>query len=185
MARPHSNPEANLAGRIGLAVRCVGFAVLAVGLSNLLLVPVIQDSWMPLLQDGIASTSGSILSAIGLEARVKGVLVLMEGGAVRVTNVCSGLDMWICLASAIIVVRASPRDKVMGIFVSFVAVSAINLLRVVGLASVVGRYPDVFEWTHYYFWPGVILAACLAILIVFMQRVARQGPGSTAQLQLE
>ncbi len=179
MAERETHPSARPGDLRDLSIRCGVFAVLVVGLSNLLVSPGFHEVVMPPLQNAIAQISGGLLAAFGLEPHVEGQLIRMQGGAVRVTQVCSGLDMWVCLASAFIVLRTPLRQKLLAIAAAFAAVSIVNLLRVVGLASVVGRSPELFDWSHYYFWPGVILVSTVVILISGMQRVTdRAADGS-------
>ena len=89
---------------------------------------------MPALREGLASVAGALLSVFGFEARVDGTLIALPTGSVRVTSACSGLDAWVCLASAIAVFPASPRAKVQGLAASMVALMLLNFARVLSLA---------------------------------------------------
>jgi len=150
--------------RLSIGARCVVFVLLAIGSSVVLLSDPVQTNLMPRYQVVLAELAGAILSGVGIEVRVDGILLHTAHGAVRVTNACSGFDAWLCLVSAIVVSPAAWRDRMRGIAVTFVALAGLNLLRVVTLAATVGGHSRLFDFGHYHFWPAAIVVACVLLL---------------------
>lgn len=148
--------------------RCIVFALLVVASSNLLLSQTVDQGLMPALREGLASVAGALLSVFGFAARVDGTLIALPTGSVRVTSACSGFDAWVCVASAIVVFPARLRAKLQGLAASMLALMLLNFARVLSLAMLVDTSRTLFDWSHYYLWPGLILLSCLATLFAWI-----------------
>jgi exosortase/archaeosortase family protein len=162
--------------RGALWLRSAVYVALVVALSNLLLLDVVDRTLLEPVRRGIASAAGGVLALLHDNVRVVGQRVFLGGSAVEIVNSCTGIDVGVFLASAMLVFPAPWRERALGIAAAFAIVFATNFLRVLTLCWLNYDSPRAFEIVHVYVWPAFISAVCLATLLVWIQRVpARDG----------
>ena len=59
--------------------------------------------------------------------------------------------------------------RVAAIVLRFLAVQAINILRIISLFYLGNWNMDVFAWVHLYRWPALIMLDVLIVFIVFLR----------------
>ncbi len=104
---------------------------------------------------------------------MNGERVFLSSSAVQIVNSCTGVDVAVFLASAVLVFPASWSARLKGVVLSFVVVFIVNFLRVLTLCYFVNSSAELFELTHIYIWPAFITLVCLATLLFWIQSVAQ------------
>jgi exosortase/archaeosortase family protein len=155
-----------------LWLRSAVYVLIAVGLSNLLVNEAIDQGPIALVRESIASAAASVLRFFGTSATAVGDRVQMTRGAVQIVNACTGFDVSILLSAAILVFPATWRARLLGVLIAFAVLMPLNFLRVLTLAWAVNSRPDVFELSHYYIWPTIVIVVCLATLLGWIQLLA-------------
>ena len=158
-------------GRGALWLRSAVYVALVVALSNLLLLDAVDRSLLEPVRLGIASAAGHVLALVHENVRVVGQRVFVDGSAVEIVNSCTGIDVGVFLASAMLVFPAPWRARLQGIAAAFAIVFAVNFVRVLTLCWLNADAPRAFEVVHVYVWPLFISAVCLATLLVWIQLV--------------
>jgi exosortase/archaeosortase family protein len=157
--------------RRALWLRSAVYIALVVALSNALLLDAVDRSLLEPVRKAIASAAGGVLSLLHDNVRVVGQRVFLGGSAVEIVNSCTGIDVGVFLASAMLVFPAPWRARVQGIAAAFAIVFAVNFVRVLTLCWLNSDAPRAFEIVHVYVWPLFISAVCLATLLVWIQLV--------------
>ncbi len=157
--------------RGALWLRSAVYVALVVVLSNLLLLDVVDRGLLEPVRLGIASAAGHVLALVFDNVRVVGQRVFVGGSAVEIVNSCTGIDVGVFLASAMLVFPAPWRARALGVLAAFAIVFAVNFLRVLTLCWLNADSPSAFELVHVYVWPALISAVCLATLLVWIQLV--------------
>jgi exosortase/archaeosortase family protein len=157
--------------------RVLLFIALVVAVSGLLASGVVEASALVPLRRAIAAGAAAVLGGAGLEARGEGVFVHLAAGSVEIVDSCTGLDVWLILASAMLAFPASWRARAVGIALAGGVVLGANFLRVLVLCTLVGSEPALFDVVHGYAWPVLMIAACLAVSLYWMQSIALVGEG--------
>jgi exosortase/archaeosortase family protein len=157
--------------RGALWLRSAVYVALVVGLSNLLLLDAVDRAVLEPVRLGIASTAGFVLALVHDGVRVVGQRVFLGGSAVEIVNSCTGIDVGMFLAAAMLVFPAPWRTRALGVLAAFAIVFAVNFLRVLTLCWLNATSPPTFELVHVYVWPAFISGVCLATLLVWIQRV--------------
>jgi exosortase/archaeosortase family protein len=114
-----------------------------------------------------------VLSLVFEGVRVIGERVYVGVAAVEIVNSCTGVDVSIFLASAILVYPAPWRARALGMLAAFALVLAVNFLRVLTLCWLNAQSPPAFELVHVYVWPAFIAAFCLGALLLWIHGVER------------
>ncbi|MGH2897191.1 MAG: archaeosortase/exosortase family protein, partial [Solirubrobacteraceae bacterium] len=119
--------------RGGLWLRSAVYVALVVGLSNLLLLDSVDRVLLEPVRFAIASAAGHVLSLVHDDVRVVGERVFLGASAVDIENTCTGVDVGMFLASAMLVFPAPWRTRAQGVVAAFAIVLAVNFVRVLTL----------------------------------------------------
>ncbi|MEZ5452872.1 MAG: exosortase H [Thiothrix sp.] len=129
--------------------------------------------WTSLLAD----TSGWLMSAFDPNVAASGKVVrsTLNGFAVSIEPGCNGVEAMIVLLSAIIAFPAPLAYKVKGLWWGFLAIQAMNLLRIISLFYLGQWSRELFDWTHLYIWQALIMLDALVVFLIWI----RYLPGET------
>ncbi len=167
-ARVSREPAGRGSG-VALALRALLYLALVVGLSNLLLVDALDRTVLAHVRDGVAYLAAAVLSLFRADVRASGGRVFVGGSAVEIVNGCTGLDVGIFLACAMLVFPAPWRARLRGAALAFVIVFFVNFLRVLTLCVLNESSQAAFEIVHVYVWPAFISLVCLATLLAWIR----------------
>jgi exosortase H (IPTLxxWG-CTERM-specific) len=91
------------------------------------------------------------------------------GFGVRIERGCNGVEAVIILFAAIFSFPSPFKHKVIGFLIGFVAIQALNLVRIVSLFYL-GQWNQVaFEWFHLYLWQALIILDALVVWLVWLR----------------
>ncbi|HPK31058.1 exosortase H [Ottowia sp.] len=102
------------------------------------------------------------------------------GFGVSIEPGCNGVEATIVLVAAMLAFPSSWKMKAWGIGLGFIAVQAVNLLRVVTLFFLGQWNFKVFEFAHLYMWQALIMLDVLVVWLLWMRVVARRDPAAPA-----
>ena len=96
-----------------------------------------------------------------------------SGFGVRIERGCNGVEALIILFAAIFAFPAPLRNKLIGFAIGFVAIQALNLVRIISLFYL-GQWNQVaFEWFHLYLWQALIILDALVVWLVWLRTLPR------------
>ena len=159
-----------------MLIRSAVYVATVVLASNLILLEFFDGTVGAFMRRGMAEASAFTISALGFKARALGANVFLSRSSVEIVNSCTGVDVSIFLAAAVLVFPASWRAKARGVLLSVVVVVGLNFLRVLTLCFFIDTNTELFELSHYYIWPAFIILACLATLLVWIQSLDLEKP---------
>jgi exosortase H (IPTLxxWG-CTERM-specific) len=117
-----------------------------------------------------ATVGGLLLNLLSFKATVSGTLLQVEGFAVRIDDVCTGIFVLAIYLSAILAYPSRPAEKAKGFLLGASSILSLNLIRVVSLMYV-GRYlPAFFETAHLLVWQSLIIFAALLVWMYWTKR---------------
>ena len=152
------------------------FCVLLLGLFTLELVrPVEQYVILPFTA-GIADVSTFLIRLFDDDAIAYGKVIqsTSTGFAVSIERGCNGIEAVIILASAIFAFPAPWKHKLAGFAIGFVAIQALNLVRIISLFYL-GQYSHTwFEWFHLYLWQALIILDALVVWLLWLRYLPRR-----------
>lgn len=125
------------------------------------------SGWLILLWDDKVVTEGVIIRS------------LENGFAVAIAPGCDGIEAVIILLAAVLAFPAPWKHKLAGILIGFVAIQALNLVRIISLFYM-GQWSQVaFDWFHLYLWQALIVLDALAVWLIWLRylpKPVRQAP---------
>jgi exosortase H (IPTLxxWG-CTERM-specific) len=153
---------------------------LAVLFSLELLQPVDRYVILPFTA-AIAKVSVGIVSLFDAHAIAYGKILQSTSNnfAISIERGCNGVEAVIILVSAMLAFPAPWKNRLIGIGLGFVAIQALNLVRIISLFYL-GQWNRVwFDWFHLYLWQAlIVLDALVAFLIWLRYLPPRNGPST-------
>lgn len=102
-----------------------------------------------------------------LQHSVSGVGVSIEAG-------CNGIEACLILTAAILAYPASWQMRLAGIGLGFLAIQAVNVVRVIVLFYLAGQSEETFKFAHLYLWQALIMLDVLVVWLLWVRQVARR-----------
>lgn len=119
--------------------------------------------WLVTLFDETAAAAGKVLWNT-----VTGFGVSIEPG-------CNGIEACIVLFAAVMAFPATWRHKLVGLVAGFVAVQALNVVRVISLFYLGQWNTAVFNFAHEYLWQALIMLDVLVVWLLWVRAGSRSG----------
>lgn len=119
----------------------------------------------------LAAISAALVTAFDPDVISQGVILRSQsnGFAVQIAPGCDGIEAVIILVSAVLAFPAPWRHRLAGIGVGFIAIQALNLVRIISLFYL-GQWDRVwFDWFHLYLWQALIVLDALAVWLIWLR----------------
>ena len=97
------------------------------------------------------------------------------GFGVSIEPGCNGVEAFIVLCAAVLAFPAGWRQKLMGLGVGFLAIQALNVLRVISLFYLGQWSAAAFQFAHIYLWQALIMLDVLAVWLIWVRQVSPQA----------
>ena len=120
--------------------------------------------WMVGLFDPHAIAYGKILQST------------TSGFAISIERGCNGVEAVIILIAAMLAFPAPWKNKLAGIGIGFLAIQAMNIVRIISLFYL-GQWSRLwFDWFHLYLWQALIVLDALVVFLVWLRYLPRNRP---------
>jgi len=124
----------------------------------------------------LASASAALIAPFDPDVAAAGKILQFTdtGFAVSIEAGCNGVEAVIVLVAAVIAFPATWRQRLAAIGLGFVAVQALNLLRIISLFYLGDWNLALFSWVHLYLWPALIMLDVLVFFLLYLRYLAAQ-----------
>lgn len=145
-----------------------------------LLIPVQQHVIQP-FTTGLATVSAAIITPFDDNVISSGRVLrdALGGFAVSIESGCNGVEATIVLIAGVLAFPASLRQKLTAILLGFVAIQALNIVRIISLFYLGQWNYTIFEWFHLYLWPILIMVDVLIVFALYLRWLS--GPSNESQ----
>ena len=135
-----------------------------------LLKPVQQYLIQP-FTGGLASLSTTIIEPFDANVISHGRVIRdsASGFAVSIEAGCNGVEATIVLIAAVLAFPATWQHKLIAIVAGFLAIQALNIARIISLFYLGQWNFSIFEWTHLYLWPVLIMLDVLMVFAIYLR----------------
>lgn len=150
------------------------FLLILTGLFTLEMMKPVQEHVVAPFTSLLASLSAVLVTPFDSSVVAYGkVLKFTDSGfAVSIEAGCNGIEATIVLIAAVIAFPASWRARLTAIALGFLAVQAMNIVRIITLFYLGNWNFDIFTWVHLYLWPALIMLDVLIVFIVYLRYLA-------------
>ncbi len=145
--------------------------ILAVSFTVIALRPV-NDSVVVPYTAFVARMSAVVLSVLGEDITVDGVVLRSPRFAVTIYNGCNGLITSLIFVSGVLAFPSRLRAKVVGVVAGLLAIQVINLIRIISLFYIGIFLPQFFNQSHVFIWQSLVILAGVTLWVVWARRFA-------------
>jgi exosortase H (IPTLxxWG-CTERM-specific) len=140
----------------------------------------INDAVVVPFTAAIARVSGVLLNAMGERVSVDGTAIHSERFAVEIENGCNGVEAALLFVSAVLAFPAPWSRRLAGLAAGFLAIQALNFLRVISLFWIGAHRPALFSSSHTVVWQSAVVLASVLFFLFWAswsgRRSAADGP---------
>jgi exosortase H (IPTLxxWG-CTERM-specific) len=153
------------------------FITVLITLFGVELLPWVQTNlvlpWTTLLARACVGLVGMFDTSVMAQGKV--IWNPATGFGVSIEPGCNGVEAFIVLCAALIAFPSSWLHKAWGLVVGFIAIQALNVVRVISLFYLGQWNKDVFDFAHHYLWQGLIMLDVLAVWLLWIRVAAPLG----------
>jgi exosortase H (IPTLxxWG-CTERM-specific) len=102
----------------------------------------------------------------------------VTGFGVSIEPGCNGIEACIVLFAAVMAFPSTWRHKLIGLVVGFVAVQALNVVRVISLFYLGQWNTEVFNFAHEFLWQALIMLDVLVVWLLWVRAGSKTQSGS-------
>jgi exosortase H (IPTLxxWG-CTERM-specific) len=153
------------------------FLVLLCGLFALEILQPVERYFIVPFTAGLAKVSSWLIGMFDTDAISYGNVIqsASNGFAVAIERGCNGVEALIILFAAIFAFPAPWKHRLIGFSIGFVAIQALNLVRIISLFYL-GQWSKVwFDWFHLYLWQALIILDALVVWLLWLRWLSRQA----------
>ena len=96
-----------------------------------------------------------------------------SGFAISIERGCNGVEAVIILVSAMLAFPAPWKNRLVGIGLGFIAIQALNLVRIISLFYLGQWNRTWFDWFHLYLWQALIVLDALVAFLIWLRYLPR------------
>jgi exosortase H (IPTLxxWG-CTERM-specific) len=125
---------------------------------------------------GIAKVSVWLVGLFDPHAVAYGKILesTQNGFAISIERGCNGVEAVIILVSAMLAFPAPWKHRLIGIGLGFVAIQALNLVRIISLFYLGQWNRTWFDWFHLYLWQALIVLDALVAFLIWLRYLPRR-----------
>lgn len=158
------------------------FILVLLALFTLELLGPVQEWVVQPFTQGLAAVSAFLVQAFDSTATSEGIILrsLSNGAAVAIQPGCNGIEAMICLTAAILAYPASWSERMIGLLIGYLAIQAMNIVRIISLFYLLQWNQQWFEWFHLYVWQALIFLDVLIVFVLWIRWLpSRENSDST------
>jgi exosortase/archaeosortase family protein len=125
------------------------------------------------IQRAIAAVVGAGANRLGAHATVEGTVIRLDHAALEINHECTGVFVLLVYAMFVLAYPAPWRQRLSGLLIGAVTLTAVNVGRLILLAVIASRAPGWFGYFHEYFFQGLFIALLAILASVWTEQVRR------------
>jgi len=165
-----------------LARFAILFVVLLLALFSVEVLAPVQEHVITPFTSLLARASAALVLPFDSTVIAQGKVLRFSdtGFAVSIEAGCNGVEATIVLVAAVLAFPGRWRDRLLAIAVGFLAIQALNLVRIISLFYLGNWNTEVFTWIHLYLWPTLIMLDVLVVFVLYLRYLSRRQAAAPA-----
>lgn len=119
----------------------------------------------------LASLSAALITPLDSDVIAYGRVIAhtVNNFAVSIEAGCNGVEATIVLIAAVVAFPAPWRLRLAAIVLGFLTIQVLNIVRIISLFYLGQWDVEVFNWTHLYLWPVLIMLDVLVVFLLYLR----------------
>jgi exosortase H (IPTLxxWG-CTERM-specific) len=164
----------------------VWFFVLLISLFAGYMLPWGQNYVANPITAGVAWVSAQIMHMFDPAVVSQGIMLMNpeKNWAIQVVAGCNGMEAVIILFASLFAFPATLKEKLIGFFIGFLAIHALNVVRIISLFYIGMWDKTWFEWFHLFIWQALIILDAFVVFLLWLRwvnkrKIARRQAGES------
>lgn len=156
------------------------FLAILIDLFTLEMLTPVQNTVIQPFTASLASLSAALITPLDADVIAYGRVIAhtVNNFAVSIEAGCNGVEAAIVLIAAVIAFPAPWKLRVMAILLGFLTIQVMNIARIISLFYLGQWDVELFNWTHLYLWPVLIMLDVLVVFLVYLRVLERRRDSS-------
>ena len=112
------------------------------------------------------------LNLLGTTTQVNGTILSSGSFAVNIVAECTAVGPLVLFIGAVFAYPASLKARAIGVMAGLVALTLINLVRIISLFLLGSAYPQYLEIAHLLVWQTAIILFAIVLWLLWVERIA-------------
>lgn len=119
----------------------------------------------------LATISAWVVQFYDSNVTAQGIVLrnLSNGTGVAIKNGCNGVEPMIFLTAAMLAYPALWKERLTGLLLGYLAIQAMNIVRIISLFYLLQWDQQWFEWFHLYVWQVLIFLDMLMAFVLWIR----------------
>ena len=160
------------------------FLVILLGLFTLEIYQPVEQAVVNPFTEVLARISVGIIETFDNDVTSYGRVIRSNtnGFAVEIQRGCNGVEAVIILFAAIFAFPAPFKHKLLGFGLGFLAIQALNLVRIISLFYL-GQWDETaFRWFHLYLWQALIILDALVVWLIWLRTLPAEQLSADSEI---
>lgn len=156
----------------------ISFLIITITLFLLSIVNIVRDIVIIPFTSAIAGFCSWLIQLFDADVISVGdqIRSASSGYAIQIAPGCNGVEAMIILFAAIVAFPAPWVYRLKGLVLGFIAIQALNSVRIISLFYLLQWSKDWFEWFHLYIWQALIILDALVVWLIWLRYIPKQTP---------
>jgi exosortase H (IPTLxxWG-CTERM-specific) len=134
---------------------------------------ILPDSFFEPVNRYTAAMTAFILTQIGSQPQLNGVIISMDGFSAKIITECSAVMVLILFCAFVLAYPTVLRDKSVGLAFGVPLLIGANLIRLVMVCLTGSHFPDLFEVAHIYLGQMIMIVLVFAACLFWLRSFAK------------
>jgi exosortase H (IPTLxxWG-CTERM-specific) len=103
---------------------------------------------------------------------------------IQIAPGCNGVEAMIILLAAVVSFPSPFLYKLKGLFYGFIAIQALNAVRIISLFYLLQWDKNWFDWFHLYLWQALIILDALVVWLIWLRYLPNKKTDTDNDVQL-
>ena len=119
-----------------------------------------------------AGSTSSVLNLLGATTTADGTILYSSGFAANIVVECTAVGPLLLFMGAVLAFPSTVKAKGLGFLLGAVALTAVNLVRIVSLFWIGESFPEYLDIAHLLVWQTAMILAAIILWLAWVERVA-------------
>ena len=129
------------------------------------------SAWVDSVATWTAAWSSKALNVLGSSTTTDGTILSSDSFAVNIVAECTAVGPLVLFVGAVIAYPSPAREKGLGIVMGLLALTSLNLVRIMTLFWIGSAYPKYLDVAHLIVWQTAIILFAIVLWLFWVERI--------------
>ena len=144
----------------------------SLGLALAIYYGLLGSRWIDYVARWTADWTSHVLNLLGTSTTTQGTILSSNSFAVNIVAECTAVGPLVLFIGAVAAYPTSLRAKGMGVLIGLVALTVVNVVRIVSLFWIGSSYPQYLSVAHLLVWQTAMILLAIVLWLLWVEKLA-------------